>query len=584
MIPGLREGIAIMAVNKKKRSLKWNMIVMLSVGWLLPLALTVFAMFYYISNNMERHLRENISVSEEKAVEICEMNFSNAMGASRNASYMNVIRDAYLDNKQSKENSEQQKKQLYNTVTGFLNDQYRYNTSFLTTMVYFNTDPDQVYYTYSNMKSGTFDRIRYFETNVKEEVQNAAAGLDTGILFLNVKGNLYMVRNMMTSTFHPFAVIVMELDPAAMFKSFESIMGFQRYEVYLDGKLIAGSGTGRQVSAEYGRIYRFGRKNSYLYDRIPLEGHDMEIKILLDTRSAMDEYNFTDVIVFFLLSMIPLIILVLWFFHREFTKPVTKLMHAAEEIEHGSLGISISQTGNSREFQYLGESFNHMSFELKRQFDTIYSEELALRDAKIKALQSQINPHFLNNTLEIINWEARMSGNEKAGGMLEATMDRRKLPYLPLAEELKYMDAYLYIVKCRFEDKLCIYRDIDDTLLQIKVPRLIIQPIVENAVEHGVDEDNQVIIYITIKLRDKDTMVIEVKNHGLLSPEDEKKICLLLSGETNKDEHSVNIGIRNVNQRLKMIYGPKCGLEIKAKEGYTVSTLTLLVNKHNKNQ
>jgi hypothetical protein len=174
MIPGLREGIAIMAVNKKKRSLKWNMIVMLSVGWLLPLALTVFAMFYYISNNMERHLRENISVSEEKAVEICEMNFSNAMGASRNASYMNVIRDAYLDNKQSKENSEQQKKQLYNTVTGFLNDQYRYNTSFLTTMVYFNTDPDQVYYTYSNMKSGTFDRIRYFETNVKEEVQNAA--------------------------------------------------------------------------------------------------------------------------------------------------------------------------------------------------------------------------------------------------------------------------------------------------------------------------------------------------------------------------------------------------------------------------
>ncbi|RAZ22989.1 two-component sensor histidine kinase, partial [Klebsiella oxytoca] len=68
---------------------------------------------------------------------------------------------------------------------------------------------------------------------------------------------------------------------------------------------------------------------------------------------------------------------------------------------------------DNEEFYHMKESFNHMSLRLKNQFDKIYLEEIALRDAKIMALQSQINPHFLNNTLEIINWEARLNGNEK---------------------------------------------------------------------------------------------------------------------------------------------------------------------------
>ena len=113
-------------------------------------------------------------------------------------------------------------------------------------------------------------------------------------------------------------------------------------------------------------------------------------------------------------------------------------------------------------------NFNTMSLKLKDQFEKIYVEEIALRDANIHALQSQINPHFLNNTLEIINWEARMDGNEQVSKMIEAlstmlgaTLNREKRDQISLKEELEYVDAYLYIIECRFRDRFECTRTIE---------------------------------------------------------------------------------------------------------------------------
>ena len=140
------------------------------------------------------------------------------------------------------------------------------------------------------------------------------------------------------------------------------------------------------------------------------------------------------------------------------------------------------------------DTFNHMSVSLEESFNRIYAEEIALRDANIKALQSQINPHFLNNTLEIINWKARMSGNndvsgmiESLGIMMEATMNRKNESFISIKEELKYVDAYLYIIVQRFGEKFQFAKNIDESVLELKIPRLIIQPLVENMVEHGGD-------------------------------------------------------------------------------------------------
>lgn len=134
-----------------------------------------------------------------------------------------------------------------------------------------------------------------------------------------------------------------------------------------------------------------------------------------------------------------------------------KFMLAAKKIEEGNFGTHLDADDlASAEFGYLSDSFNNMSDKLQYQFERIYKEELALRDARIMALQSQINPHFFSNTLEIINWEARLSGNikvckmiEALSTMLSAAMDRNARPLVHLSEEAMYVDSYLYIIRER---------------------------------------------------------------------------------------------------------------------------------------
>ncbi len=187
---------------------------------------------------------------------------------------------------------------------------------------------------------------------------------------------------------------------------------------------------------------------------------------------------------------------------------------------------------------YLDNAFNSMSDKLKNQFEQIYLEELALRDANIMALQSQINPHFLNNTLEIINWEARMEGNDRVSSMiealstmLEATMDRKKQQMIPLSEEISYVEAYCYIIRQRFGEKFQFEKQIDPELLQTEVPRLIIQPIMENAVEHGLSgRAGKIVLRI---YAEEDKLKIAIINDGLMSIEDKRKVDNLLgSGRT----------------------------------------------------
>ena len=273
------------------------------------------------------------------------------------------------------------------------------------------------------------------------------------------------------------------------------------------------------------------------------------------------------------------------FFHQSVNKPIGALRDAYKEIEKEHYGFHVKTDTRHEEFADLDEAFNSMSDKLQYQFEKIYLEELALRDANIMALQSQINPHFLNNTLEIINWEARMAENYKISAMieslstmLEATMNRGRKQLIPLSEEMSYAEAYLYIISRRFGEKLSITKEIDENCLQVMVPRLIVQPILENAIEHGVNFAGKGKIRIRIS-REEDRLFIEVMNNGKLTDKDREKIAQLLGEKDVRETRSVSLGIQNVNKRLKLLYGGDCGLTIKSdKDGYTVSTIIVKID------
>lgn len=575
-----------------KMQLKWSMTGTLVVGWLMPLCILTLLLLYFVSIKLSSQIEKTVTVSSDKAIELCEVQLQEAISSSRNASYMNNIRECYYAYQRSGDAT------VLSGVTGFLNQQYKYDKLSVCTIVFFLKNPESVFYTgnYSNGKEYVVNRVNIFKENVMEQVLTLSEDEDMDITLLSVDGYLYLYRNLMQTAYIPYGVIVMELNSSALFDNLNSVWGAVNYAVYMDGQVIADTGVsispnkvkfGLQPSDSH---YVHNKNGAYVYKTVQMGDNTLNFLIELDSKTLIDDlygvrYVFFLVIVF----MVPLVVMIFIFFHRKVTKPVTGLVKAAKEIREGNYGIQIEQISNSAEFAYLEEAFNAMSKELERQFEKIFLEELALKDANIMALQSQINPHFLNNTLEIINWEARLQGNQKVSGMIEAlstmmnaTMNRENKRLITLKEELEYVEAYFYIISQRLGNRFQYEVNVEQDLLRIHVPRLIIQPIVENAVEHGMYPAKQGKITLHI-WRKEDMLYIEVKNDNPLSKEDEEKIAKYLYEDDRKEVNwSGSLGIRNVNRRLKIIYGDVCGLQVqRGSENDTVSLITVKIENEN---
>ena len=577
-----------------RKSLRWKMVRMLLFGWLLPLLILTLGMIFTVSSMIKNQLEKTIVVSSDKAMEICDMQFEEMIVSSKNASYNGTIRDSYV--KFLRQGSSVRDKKA---ISNFLAQQYKYDARILCTMLFFLDDPKEVFYVYNtyqdnNTGNEAFRRKNYFMDSMQDEVIEKSKSLDTGIALMEKEGHLYLVRNLVNSSFTPYAVLVMELKPEDMLESLNSIWGMEHYEMYIDGVPLIKNGVEERFHKDYiketteGSVYYNNQKEAFVYKATKRGPQQIAYVVELNSKSIIDEtvvlrYTFMLALFFMLL----LIAVVFRFVQTKVTNPMSELIQGAREIALGNYGHQVEVEKSSDEFEYLDRAFNTMSSELKYQFETIYEEELALKDANIKALQSQINPHFLNNTLEIINWEARMNGNDNVSGMIEAlttmlnaTMNRKQRRFVMLSEELSYVDAYLYIISSRYGERFQVHREIDESLLGVSVPILIIQPIVENAVEHGVEENRKGIVDIKI-YREEDKLYIKVINDGILKESDKEKIRRLLGeGEAKLDESHISLGIRNVNRRLKIIYGEDCGLTVESdEENRTVSTILVKLPK-----
>lgn len=566
----------------RNRQLKWSMIKMLAAGWFLPFLLISIMLLFFVSKRMDRQLQNTIMTSADKSIELCELRLKQAMESSKEASYQPMLKEGYARYLQDGDDVK-----LNRTASNFIIQHYRVNTDFNLTYLYFIHDPENACMTYQD-----YYDAKAFMDYALEEVMELSRDLDTSIVFVNIHGRMYMVRNIVDSNFRPFAVLTMELNVEDMFGGLRAIWGFHEGDVFIDDVSVFGVYEEdpcltliEEKDMEKPHYYHRGEK-AYIYMRLDSGWHKTAYAVTLDESVIAGE---TVVLRYLLIMlavfMIPLIIVVFVFFHQSVNKPIGALRDAYKEIEKEHYGFHVKTDTRHEEFADLDEAFNSMSDKLQYQFEKIYLEELALRDANIMALQSQINPHFLNNTLEIINWEARMAENYKISAMieslstmLEATMNRGRKQLIPLSEEMSYAEAYLYIISRRFGEKLSITKEIDENCLQVMVPRLIVQPILENAIEHGVNFAGKGKIRIRIS-REEDRLFIEVMNNGKLTDKDREKIAQLLGEKDVRETRSVSLGIQNVNKRLKLLYGGDCGLTIKSdKDGYTVSTIIVKID------
>ncbi len=550
--------------KKQPGSLRTKLVRIILLCWVLPIMIILTVSGVLLRFNYESHFRSLLETDAAYSLRRTELRLNAVFEASKAVSYDGAVRSAYRDYDRSGDGAA-----LYRSLSEYLSQSFARDERFQAVFISFWEDVKVYPYVLSSGIRG-YSIPRGYHRSVEPALLKEMEDADTGIRLLSYENELYVARNLVDSSFQPYATLVMLCDISELVHTLDSIRGASNATMVMDGLTLNAAGELRRQTGE------IADGETLCFDG-NLEEHTLRLLVRTEpfhVLSGIPSLRIAVAAVFLL--VLPMLLVMIVLFRTQVTRPVEELLAATDRLQGGERGYQITDRAKNKEFERIYRHFNAMSEELKNQFERSYQEQQALQQARVKALQSQINPHFLNNTLEIINWEARLAGNERVSSMIEAlsvmlnaALGRDGRSRIPLKEELSYVDAYLYIISQRLGERLLIRREIDEDLMEVPVPRLILQPLVENAVEHDLAEHHGGVLAVRA-CRSEDRIVLETEHDGTLSEEDLKNIGSLLSSSVVDTEISGRVGVRNVSQRLALLYGKEGSLTIEQTDRGTV--------------
>jgi len=262
-----------------------------------------------------------------------------------------------------------------------------------------------------------------------------------------------------------------------------------------------------------------------------------------------------------------------WYSYRVYMKRIKEIIDFMRKVEQGDFKTRLEITSHD-EIGQICESLNEMSSELNEYVDRVYNAEVQRKNAEMNALQMQINPHFLYNTLESIKAKVVINNDEESARMISILgnmfrwISRTSEKAIPLDEELEYIKNYMELQSYRYDMQMEICQDVPDELLDCLVPKLILQPVVENVVKHALDSDNREKIFgITVNDEDPEIIITVYDNGNGMEAAKVEEMNTKLSEWTDQDDFD-SIGLQNVNQRIKLMYGNEYGVQIKSMKGF----------------
>ena len=250
---------------------------------------------------------------------------------------------------------------------------------------------------------------------------------------------------------------------------------------------------------------------------------------------------------------------------KNVTRPLERLNKSVKVLDNGILDENI-YVGGSTEVEYLGKTLKDAAEKMRALLDDFMEEEKAKRRTELDALQSQINPHFLYNTLDSIVWMIEAENNKDAVFMIKelASLFRISLSrgktIIRVEDEFRHAQNYMNIQKVRHKNKFEVTFDMAEEIADAAIVKLVIQPILENAIEYGVssmDDEGEIKV---IGYRKEDEIFIEIKDNGIGMPEDISS--RLLTEENRAKTRGSGVGLINVHKRLQLRFGEEYGLRI----------------------
>ncbi len=288
--------------------------------------------------------------------------------------------------------------------------------------------------------------------------------------------------------------------------------------------------------------------------------------------SYVDELVNRNVLEMIQLSLLLAVIILLtalltsWLLSRLLGRPLRALASAMESFEADADHFEYHPVGGTREVQELSCSFGHMVMRIQQLMTTVRQEEVNLRKTELKALQAQINPHFLYNTLDSIAWMCEQGRNSDAVKMVHALARLFRISIskghelIPIAKEIEHAESYLQIQKYRYKNRFTYSFHVDPDCLKYLCNKITLQPIIENAINHGLDllvDEGCIDVYVC---QDGDDIVLRVQDNGVGMSQ--KQIESIMQ---HGPKDRTGIGIRNVNDRLQIYFGKEYGLHITSK-------------------
>ena len=266
-----------------------------------------------------------------------------------------------------------------------------------------------------------------------------------------------------------------------------------------------------------------------------------------------------------LLLCLLLILLLGYFFSRKMVERLEQLTENMNQINLGLRKVTVVSQSKD-EIGVLVRTFTRMMDEINKLISQVYEAKIKLQKTEMKALQAQINPHFLYNSLSIINWKALEADNEEISRITLAlsTYYRTSLnkgeTMTIAANEIRNIDAYLQIQLIMHDNSFQVIKEIQEDALSYSVPKLILQPLVENAIEHGLDVSEKEEKWLKISVcKEKDALIMAVEDNGMGMSEEQAKSIITY--------RSKGYGVRNVNDRITLLYGEEYHLRVKSRQG-----------------
>ncbi len=541
-------------------------------------SLTVIGLYFY--HSIGGILRTNADENLTRLLEQTNDNLESQLGlieTSMVSVISNPVINAYLENQPGRDSYSKlvAKSEIEEQMIYLLSNNYLWENNVLNSAMIVDASGDSYYVfkSYGHLNTQIARSLEVFHSSESRSEKTQVVNPTSK------SPNLYFVKSIRSIVNYDYkGKIIFGIDESKITGLYTGISHYDNTLAYLtdaDGSILAAADNyllGRKLGADYAPFL-----NTTRFSQSTLDGTSYFV-----AAKKLDVYNWTSIIaipqkqVLSHLSesfarFIPIASAILlffliagYFFSSKATRPIIDMMKRIEAIRRGDYSGQIPAY-KEMELNKLATVVNHMSEEIQYLITNVYESQLLIKESELKSLHAQMNPHFLFNVLETISWHARMGGHTEIyemvtslGYMLRTSLAGSGRQMTTVREELAYIDFYVLLQKKRFGEQLRVDTWIqDERILDSSLPKLSIQPIVENAIVHGLEPKvGEGLVSISI-FEDDGQLVFVVEDNGVGFVPDQGNS----GGEHN------HIALYNVNRRIQLMYGSAYGVAIESEPG-----------------